>query len=71
MTASEADRMFGSRVAELRRLRGWSQTELGERVGLSLPQISRYERGVSSADVELTHRFADVFGVPEGELVTR
>jgi len=72
MTTSEANKLFGQRVKELRRIKGWTQTELGERVGLSLPQIGRYERGiVASVSVDTVHQFADVFDVPEGDLVAR
>lgn len=34
---------FGDKIREARRARGWSQTELGERSGVSRPTIARVE----------------------------
>src|SRR6476469_2524379 len=36
---------LGERVAELRKARGWSQNELGRRVGIAGTTIMRIERG--------------------------
>lgn len=36
---------FGERVREAREARGWSQGELGAKIGVSGPQISRIESG--------------------------
>lgn len=62
---------FGRRVAKLRKQRGWSQTQLGERVGVSLPTIYRYEKGKSHPTLDVISVFASVFEVPEAELVGR
>ncbi len=44
---------LGDRIARLRRAKGWSQRELGSRIGASGAQISKYERDsyVPRADV--------------------
>jgi transcriptional regulator with XRE-family HTH domain len=44
-------RTFGAIIRDARRERGWSQTELGEKSGLSRPTIARVEseRDVTTA----------------------
>ena len=36
---------IGEKIKELRKARGWSQTELGERLGIQKSAVSKYERG--------------------------
>lgn len=36
---------FGAAVKAARRERGWSQTELGQRAGVSRPTVARIEQG--------------------------
>lgn len=44
MTPSEqVSPTFGATIREARRNRGWSQTELGERSGVSRPTVARVE----------------------------
>jgi transcriptional regulator with XRE-family HTH domain len=38
-------RLFGGRVAEQRRTRGWTQREASQRLGLQASRLSRIERG--------------------------
>jgi len=38
-------RNLGTRIAQLRKERGWSQTELGQRIGLSQQIVASYESG--------------------------
>lgn len=42
----------GERLLRLRKERGITQTELGERLGVTQNQISRYERGAVNPSVE-------------------
>lgn len=44
---------FGTLVRSERERRGWSQSELASRVGVSLPWISQFERGKSTAQIDL------------------
>lgn len=53
----------GRRVAELRRERGWTQAELGERVNFTFQYIARIEGGVNLTIHSLTH-LANAFRVP-------
>lgn len=55
----------GGKVRRARKRRGWTQAELGRRVGLSQSAISRLERGEGgSLSVETWHRVALVLDLP-------
>ena len=55
---------MGEKIKELRKARGWSQTELGQRLGLQKSAVSKYERGaITKFSQEQLKEIADVFGV--------
>jgi transcriptional regulator with XRE-family HTH domain len=54
---------LGSRVFQLRKERGWSQPELGKKIGTSGDIIGRYERGDMTPSVEVARKLARVLGV--------
>ena len=61
---------LGARIAQLRKESGWSQAELGNRVGLSQQMIADYESG-KKHHLPLCRVIvlADVFGVDLAELL--
>jgi transcriptional regulator with XRE-family HTH domain len=50
--------MFSKRLKDMREARGLSQTELGDRVGLSKQQIYRYEQGRGEPDASTLTKLA-------------
>ncbi len=54
---------FPKKLKELRTKKGWSQGQLGKRIGADLQRISKYERGVMWPTMELMVRLAKVFDV--------
>lgn len=52
-----------NRVRELRAERGWSQAELGERLGVSRQSINAIEAGRYDPSLPLAFRIAAVFGL--------
>lgn len=44
-SADEVDRFVGGRIREIRKQRGLSQSQLGERLGVTFQQVQKYERG--------------------------
>lgn len=54
---------LADKVKALRNEQGWSQTELGERIGADPAQISRYENGRITPSADAVGRLAEVFGV--------
>lgn len=71
MTKTREDKTpFGTRILELRRDRGWSQPELGRKIGTSGAIIGRYERGEMSPSIDVARKLADVFGVTVDSLIS-
>ena len=50
-------------IADLRKEKGWSQTELATESGVSREIIGKYERGEAVPSVDFAKRIADAFGV--------
>lgn len=54
---------FKDRLKELRTSRGYSQRELGKKLGMTNSAISMYERGEREPDYETLEAIADLFNV--------
>ena len=54
---------LGKRIQELRKTNNISQQELGVKIGISLPQIVRYETKDVQPPADVLNRLAEVFGV--------
>lgn len=63
-------RQVGTRVARLRRDQGWKQKDLASRIGCSLQQVSKLERGTWIPRVSLLVRLAEAFNVTADYLLT-
>jgi len=59
---------FGERIRELRALKGLTQEELAEAVGVSTDFISLVERGKRAPSFENLERLAQVFELKVSEL---
>jgi transcriptional regulator with XRE-family HTH domain len=60
---------IGKRIAEYRKLRGWNQRQLAQRVGYSVSLVEKIERGVRGVERYSTiHAFAQALGVDVSEL---
>ncbi|MDF2550714.1 MAG: transcriptional regulator [Chlamydiales bacterium] len=54
---------FAEQLTKLRKGKGWSQPELGEKIGTSGQVISRYERGKIHPSIDVVYRMAKLFQV--------
>ena len=63
VTPTEFKARVGMNVRQLRQSFGETQTELGEKVGVSVYQISRYERGIDEMSLYTAVKIADRYGV--------
>jgi transcriptional regulator with XRE-family HTH domain len=61
---------LGQRIRRLRQERGWSQAQLGLKLGAHQKQISGYERDVHVPSSELLIRIAEAFDVSLDYLVS-
>lgn len=53
-------RKIGEQISELRKAKGLTQNELGERVGVSFQAVSKWERGETLPDITLLPILANV-----------
>ncbi len=62
---------LGERIRRMREERGWTQTELGKKLGVSGTTITRYEKGLRHPDPEGLTKLADVFDCSIDHLLGR
>lgn len=55
---------LGEKIRSLRKEKGWSQVELGEKLGLPGQHISRYETGKIRPRPSILETIAKTFGIP-------
>ena len=56
-------------IANLRKEKNWSQTDLANQSSVSREMISKYERGIAIPSVDAAKKIADAFGVSLDYLV--
>lgn len=56
--------IIGDRIKIHRRLRGWSQHDLAEKLGTTFQQLQKYEKGVNKVELGRLFHIADIFDVP-------
>ena len=66
---SSLSKNFPQKLRELRTKKGWSQGQLGKKIGADLQRISKYERGVMWPTMELMVRIAKAFDVTVDYLI--
>ena len=54
---------IGLKITELRKQKGWSQTDLARQIDVSRVIIGRYERNESAPSIDVAKRMADAFEV--------
>jgi len=57
------------RIKNLRKAKGWTQTELGNRISITQKVIADYENGISTPPTGRLLKLADVLGVSVDELL--
>ena len=61
--------MLAENIKALRKQKGFSQEEVAARLNVVRQTVSKWEKGLSSPDAEMTVRLAELFGVSVSELV--
>ena len=62
---------LGKNIAKFRKEKGWTQAELGEKLGISNQAVSKWESEMNMPDVLLLPVLADLFGCYIDELFQR
>ena len=57
------NRNVGKQLRDLRKSRGWKQTEVAKKVGLSRPAISNLEAGKRSLTLSTLKRFCELYEI--------
>lgn len=60
---------FAEKLMDLRKQRGWSQEELGERLGVTRQTVSKWELGSTTPEMDKLAAMSDLFGISLDELV--
>jgi transcriptional regulator with XRE-family HTH domain len=68
MGNSDVKSLFGKRIRELRKERGWSQEGFADQAGLDRSYIGGVERGERNVSLENICLLAATLGVPPAEL---
>lgn len=68
---SEIQAVFAKRLHDLRRLKGWSQPEVGKLVGTSGAIMGRHERGEMTPSIEVAKKLAEALGATLDSLVSQ
>jgi transcriptional regulator with XRE-family HTH domain len=53
----------------LRADRGWTQEQLGRRIGVTNVTVSRFESGIRRPSIKVFQRIAESFGLTTDELI--
>ena len=69
MNEENAAERVGTRIRKIRKAKKWSQSDLGERVGLDADRIQKYENGARRPKYELTKKIAHALGVDTQALI--
>lgn len=59
---------LGANIAAYRRLKGWTQAQLGEKLGIGTDSLCRIERGVMAPRFQRLEDFADILGCSVADL---
>lgn len=60
---------IGGTITDLRKTRGWSQSELAKEINVSREIVGRYERNDAVPSIEVAKRISDAFQVSLDNLV--
>jgi len=59
---------IGKKVAQLRKLRDWTQEQLAQKMSVHKSHVSRWESGQMAIKVDTLQKLAEVFGVALDEI---
>ena len=70
MQDSTVRKDFGNRVKELRKEKGWTQKELGNRIGVTYAQLNKYEGGTNAPPLDKLLALASALETTVDYLIT-
>ena len=70
MQDSSIRKAFGERVKQLRKDKGWTQKQLGNKIGVTYAQLNKYEGGTNAPPLDKLHALASALETTIDYLVT-
>lgn len=70
MQDSSIRKAFGERVKQLRKDKGWTQKELGNKIGVTYAQLNKYEGGTNAPPLDKLQTLASALETSIDYLVT-
>lgn len=64
------NKKIGKLIAELRRKKGLTQQELGDKVGVGFRAVSKWERGITLPDISIINEVSKILGISSDELLS-
>ena len=61
---------IGEFLAKLRKEQGWTQEQLGEKLGVTNKTVSRWEKGNYLPPVEMLQMMSEVYGLTINEILS-
>lgn len=61
---------IGKNIRALRQQNGWSQNDVGKRLGISIPAVSKIESGNTDINMSRVDQIAQVFGVTSQDIIS-
>lgn len=69
MTEQQFHARLGQAIRKARKLHGWTQTDLGKMLGVTMQQVQKYESGRDRISAYKLILLASVFKIEVGELL--
>lgn len=66
----DASSTIGSRIAEARKVHGYTQEEFSQMLDVSAQAVSKWENDISCPDIQLLPKIADILGMTTDQLLT-
>ncbi len=66
--STDIDRLIAARALECRKMRGMTQVQLAQKLGISFQQIQKYEKGTNRLSAGRLFALAGALGVSVGDL---
>ena len=62
---------IGQNIRTLRQQKGWSQSEVAQRLHISIPAVSKIENGNTDVNFSRLQQIAEIFGIRTHEIISK
>lgn len=69
-TLKKTDNFAGKNIRTLRQQRGWSQEDIANRLGISIPAFSKIETGVTDINLSRLEQIANIYEINVVQLLS-